>query len=114
MSDKSTALDTLVREELGLDPNELGSPIGAAASSFLSFGIGALLPLIPFLFLSGWEGILASGAVAAVSLFTVGAALSLFTGRDPLWSGARMLVIGAVAALVTYGLGSLIGANTDL
>jgi vacuolar iron transporter family protein len=114
MSDKSTALDTLVREELGLDPNELGSPIGAAASSFLSFGIGALLPLIPFLFLSGWDGIVASAIVAAISLFTVGAALSLFTGRDPLWSGTRMLIIGAVAAIVTYGLGSLIGANTNL
>jgi VIT1/CCC1 family predicted Fe2+/Mn2+ transporter len=114
MSDRSTALDTLVREELGLDPNELGSPLGAAASSFLSFGIGAMLPLIPFLFLSGWEGILASAAVAAVALFTVGAALSLFTGRDPIWSGARMLIIGAVAAVVTYALGSLIGANTNL
>ncbi|HEX5939726.1 MAG TPA: VIT1/CCC1 transporter family protein [Dehalococcoidia bacterium] len=114
MSDKATALDTLVREELGLDPNELGSPTGAAASSFLSFGVGALLPLIPFLFLSGWEGIITSAVVAGVALFTVGAALSLFTGREPLWSGARMLIIGAVAAIVTYSLGSLIGANTNL
>lgn len=114
MSDKTTALDTLVREELGLNPNELGSPVGAATSSFLSFGVGALLPLLPFLFLSGWDGILTSAGVAAVALFTVGAALSLFTGRDPLWSGVRMLIIGAIAALVTYGLGSLIGANTNL
>jgi vacuolar iron transporter family protein len=114
MADKKHALDTLVREELGLDPAELGSPSGAALSSFFSFAAGALLPLIPFLFASGWTGIIASAVVAGVSLFIVGASLSLFTGRHPLWSGCRMLLIGAIAAAVTYGLGSLIGATTNV
>ncbi|MEX2238367.1 MAG: VIT1/CCC1 transporter family protein [Dehalococcoidia bacterium] len=114
MTDKGTALDTLVREELGLDPNSLGSPVGAGVSSFLSFGVGALIPLVPFLFLAGWDGIVVSCIASGLSLFVVGATISLFTGRDPLYSGARMLVIGAIAALVTYGLGSLIGANTTI
>lgn len=114
MADKTTALDTLVREELGLDPSELGSPVAAAGSSFLAFGIGAILPLIPFIFLAGWAGIIVSGVVAGVALFSVGAAISLFTGRDPLFSGGRMLAIGAVAAVITYALGSAVGAGAGV
>ena len=94
-------------------PTSWGPP-SAPPPAFLTFGVGALIPLIPFLFLSGWEGIIGSAALTAVSLFVVGAALSLFTGRDPLYSGARMLVIGALAAIVTYALGSLVGANTNV
>ncbi|MPZ23961.1 MAG: rubrerythrin family protein [Dehalococcoidia bacterium] len=114
MGDKSTALDTLAREELGLDPAELGSPIGAGASSFLSFGLGALLPLLPFFFLYGSAGIAASAALAGLALFAVGASLSLFTGRPALWSGGRMLIIGAIAAVLTYGIGTAVGAGTGI
>jgi vacuolar iron transporter family protein len=114
MADQKGALDTLVREELGLDPGELGSPSAAAVSSFVSFAIGASLPLIPFLFLSGWDGIIVSGVVAGIALFSVGAALSLFTGRSPLFSGVRMLLIGAVAAIISYALGSAVGASANV
>ncbi|MHB1417190.1 MAG: VIT1/CCC1 transporter family protein [Chloroflexota bacterium] len=111
LSDQSVALDTLAREELGLDPDELGSPWAAAGSSFVAFAIGAILPVVPFLFLVGGQAIVVSGVLSAVALFAVGAALSIFTGRSPLFSGGRMLLIGAAAALVTYVVGNLIGVS---
>ena len=109
--DREVALDTLAREELGLDPNELGSPWGAALSSFAAFAIGAALPVLPFFFLAGLSAVLASAALSAVALFVFGASLSLFTGRAPLYSGARMLLIGGAAAAITYLVGSLIGVS---
>jgi VIT1/CCC1 family predicted Fe2+/Mn2+ transporter len=111
MRDKDVALDTLVREELGLDPDELGSPSGAAISSFLSFSIGALIPVLPYLFLAGLSAFAVSAALSAVSLFGVGAGVSLLTGRGVLFSGTRMLLIGAAAAGVTYLVGMLIGVT---
>lgn len=101
------ALDTLTREELGLNPDELGSPIGAALSSFLTFSIGASLPLIPFVFGYASHGILIASIISGTALFCIGAALSLFSGRSALIGGARMLAIGAVAAVATYYIGSL-------
>jgi VIT1/CCC1 family predicted Fe2+/Mn2+ transporter len=111
ISDPETALDTLAREELGLNPEELGSPWGAASSSFASFGIGALIPLLPFLLSTGTTALLGSIALTAVSLFGVGAVISLFTGRNALQDGLRMLVIGAAAGGVTFVAGKLLGVS---
>ena len=107
--DPATALDTLVREELGLDPDELGSPIGAAVGSFLAFAIGASIPVIPFLFGSGTAVLAVSLGLSLIALFAVGAGVSLLTGRGLLFSGARQLAIGLAAALVTFAIGSIIG-----
>lgn len=101
------ALDTLAREELGLNPDDLGSPIGAAASSFVAFAAGAVLPLVPFLAGFGAAGLPVAGAVSGGALFAIGAALSLFSGKSALLGGARMLAIGALAAAATYGIGAL-------
>jgi VIT1/CCC1 family predicted Fe2+/Mn2+ transporter len=109
VADPEHALDTLAREELGLNPDALGSPWGAAVSSFVSFAGGALLPLLPFLLSAGEHALVIAVAISAVSLFSVGALLSLYTGRNALYSGARMLVLGALAGGVTYSIGKLAG-----
>ena len=114
IADPEVALDTLIREELGLDPAELGSPIGAAVSSFLAFAIGALVPVVPFFFGDSLALIATSMAMSGVALVTVGAVLSIFTGRGAAFSGGRQLVIGGVAALITFGLGKLIGVSTGV
>jgi VIT1/CCC1 family predicted Fe2+/Mn2+ transporter len=110
-ADPKIGLDVLAREELGLNPDELDSPWGAAGFSFASFSIGALIPLIPFfaggsLPNAGYIG----AAMAAVGLFATGASLSLFTGRSALGGGARMLAIGAAAGALTWLIGGLFGA----
>jgi VIT1/CCC1 family predicted Fe2+/Mn2+ transporter len=111
MANKDTALDTLVREELGLDPQQLGgSPWAAGTWSFCLFAMGAAIPVLPFLFLSGLAATSASLAAAALALALVGAGTSLFTGRDVVFSAARQIAIGALAAAVTYGMGRLAGA----
>jgi VIT1/CCC1 family predicted Fe2+/Mn2+ transporter len=115
MANPDVALDTLVREELGLDPGELGSPWGASIGSFLAFAIGALIPVIPFFFGSAdWPVIAISAVFAGVALFAVGAGVSLFTGRSMWYSGFRQVAIGAVAGAVTYGIGRLIGVSTGI
>lgn len=111
IADPKVALDTLARDELGLNPNELGSPIGAAAYSFVSFAIGALVPLAPFLFAVGLPALLFSVGLAAGSLFGVGATLSLFTGKSAFKGGFRMLLIGAMAGAATFGIGRLLGVT---
>ncbi len=111
VADPEHALDTLAREELGLNPDELGSPGGAAVSSFLSFAGGALLPLLPFLIASGAHALPSAIVVTAVGLFVVGSLLSLFTGRNALYSGARMLLLGALAGAVTFAVGRLVGVS---
>ena len=108
--DPEHALDTLVREELGLDPDELGSPWGAAGGSFLAFGVGALIPVIPYLLGSGSAAFLVAIGLSLAALFAVGAGVSLLTGRSLLFSGARQVLIGAAAAIVTYIVGNAIGA----
>ena len=105
------ALDTLAREELGLNPDDLGSPIGAALSSFVAFAVGASLPLIPFL-IGATNGVMIAAAISGAALFAVGALLSLFSGKNAWISGFRMLAIGAVAAAATYGIGSLFNVST--
>ena len=111
MADPAKALDTKVREELGLDPDELGSSWGAAIYSFIAFSIGALVPLVPFLLAQGQVAFIAALGMSFTALFAVGAAVSIVTGRSMLFSGVRQVLIGAAAAAVTYGVGSLIGAN---
>jgi VIT1/CCC1 family predicted Fe2+/Mn2+ transporter len=108
MEDPAVALDVHAREELGLDPDELGSPWGAAVSSFVTFALGAFVPLAPYLFT---EGILAAWlavGLALGALFLVGAAMTMFTGRSAVISGGRMTLIGGAAALVTYWVGRLL------
>jgi VIT1/CCC1 family predicted Fe2+/Mn2+ transporter len=111
--DPAVALDTHAREELGLDPEEgLGSPWGAAGASFLMFAFGAAVPLAPFVFGSGTAAVLVSAAVSAAVLFSVGAAISVLTGRSALASGLRQVGVGALASLITFTVGSLLGVAT--
>jgi VIT1/CCC1 family predicted Fe2+/Mn2+ transporter/rubrerythrin len=110
--DPDAALDILVREELGLDPDQLGSPWRAAAGSFVAFAVGAAIPVIPYLFGGGTTILFVSLGLSLVALFTVGAAVSLLTGRGLIFSGVRQLAIGLGAALVTYAIGSFIGVST--
>jgi VIT1/CCC1 family predicted Fe2+/Mn2+ transporter len=109
--DPQHALDTLVREELGLDPDELGSAWGAAFGSFVAFALGAIVPVVPYLFGFGGGSFWTSIAASLAALFLVGAAVSLLTGRSLLFSGARQVGIGAAAAAVTYLVGNLIGVS---
>ncbi len=109
--DPETALDALVREELGLDPDELGSPWGAAFGSFLAFAVGAIIPVAPYLVGGGTTAFVVSLGLSLVALFAVGAGVSLLTGRGALFSGVRQLGIGAAAAAVTYLVGSIIGVG---
>jgi VIT1/CCC1 family predicted Fe2+/Mn2+ transporter len=105
------ALDALAREELGLNPDDLGSPWGAAVFSFAAFAAGAVLPLVPFLVgLPLDTALVVAAAVAGMALFGVGAALSLFTGRRAFAGGLRMVLIGGGAGAVTWLIGSLLGA----
>ncbi|HXX85150.1 MAG TPA: VIT1/CCC1 transporter family protein [Casimicrobiaceae bacterium] len=113
VSDPEHALDTLAREELGLNPDELGSPWGAAISSLLSFALGAAIPLLPYLLGGGAHALSIAGALSALALFAVGSTLSLFTGRGALASGARMLLLGSLAAAVTFGVGHLLGVSVS-
>jgi VIT1/CCC1 family predicted Fe2+/Mn2+ transporter/rubrerythrin len=109
--DPETALDTLVREELGLDPDQLGSPWRAAGGSFVAFAIGAVIPVIPFLFGGGTTITVISLGLSLIALFAVGAGVSLLTGRGMLFSGLRQLGIGLGAATITYIIGSIIGVS---
>jgi VIT1/CCC1 family predicted Fe2+/Mn2+ transporter len=112
MGNKQTALDTLVREELGIDPKELGgSPWTAAAISFLLFSLGAIFPVLPFMFLSGTTALLASLAVSGAALAAIGAGTSLFTGRGPAFSALRQLLVGYAAAAITYTIGLIAGVS---
>jgi len=110
MSDERTALDTLSREELGIDPDQLGgSPWIAAITSFLLFAAGAIVPVVPFVFVTGSRAAVASIAAGGVALFAIGAAISLFTGRGTVWSESRQLLLGFAAAAATYAIGHVIG-----
>ncbi len=113
MKNPEVALETHAREELGLDPSELGSPWGAATSSFVTFSLGATVPLLPFVFGSGTAATLVAIGVSALALFSVGAAMSLITGRHTVLSGGRMLLVGSLAAAITYGVGTLLHVSTS-
>ena len=110
VSDERTALDTLAREELGIDPEELGgSPWTAASTSFVLFAVGAIVPVLPFVFFSGIGAVAFSVILSALALFGIGALITLMTGRSVLYSGMRQVLVGLAAAALTYGVGSLIG-----
>lgn len=112
MSDRKSALDTLSREELGIDPEELGgSAWGAAISSYVLFAVGAIVPVFPFLFLTGWVAVATSALASVIGLFMLGAATTLFTGRSVLLAGSRQVLIGAAAAALAYVLGALLGTS---
>ncbi len=112
IGDKETALDTLAREELGINPEELGgSAWVAGGTSFLLFALGAIVPVIPFFALGGWAAIGASLGLSAAAMFLIGAGTTLFTGRGVIFSGLRQLAVGLAAAGVTYGVGRLIGVS---
>jgi VIT1/CCC1 family predicted Fe2+/Mn2+ transporter len=108
---REAALDTLAREELGLNPDDLGSPWGAALWSFVSFAFGAVLPLVPWFAASGDRALQITLAISLVSLFTVGCTLSLFTGRNALASGVRMVLIGSAAGAATWLIGRWMGVQ---
>jgi len=110
MENPATALDALSREELGIDPDELGgSPWVAAFTSLLLFAAGAIVPVAPLFFLQGDRGTLASVGAAGIGLFAIGASISLFTGRSALASGGRQLALGFAAAAITFAIGKAIG-----
>jgi vacuolar iron transporter family protein len=112
MADKESALDALAREELGIDPQELGGSAWAAAgTSFVLFAGGAIVPVAPFLFLTGTSAVSVSLLASALALFLVGAAITLVTGRSVCSTGLRQLLFGAAAAGVTYGIGRLLGVT---
>jgi VIT1/CCC1 family predicted Fe2+/Mn2+ transporter len=112
LSDETTALDTLAREELSINPQELGgSAWEAALTSFFLFAAGAIVPVLPYVFLTGTAGIIVSAAASALGLFLIGAAITLMTGRNLILSGLRQMGFGLAAAAITFGIGRLVGVN---
>jgi vacuolar iron transporter family protein len=110
VQDQQAALDTLAREELGIDPRELGgSAWVAAVTSFLLFSMGAIIPVLPYFFAEGTTALLASLALSVVGLFAIGAAITIITGRSALRSGLRQVLFGVAAAAITFGIGRLFG-----
>ncbi len=110
ISNQEKALETLSREELGIEPQTLGgSALEAAVTSFLLFTGGAIIPVIPFLLISGFPAVVASLAFSAIMLFVIGAAVTIFTGRSVIYSGGRQVLFGLAAAAVTFGVGHLFG-----
>jgi vacuolar iron transporter family protein len=112
MKDKTNAHAVLVKEELGINPEELqGSAIEAALYSFFLFTIGAIIPVLPFIFAKGLTAMILSVGMSAVGLFLIGGAITLFTGKNLWYSGFRQVLFGLLAAACTYGIGRLIGAT---
>ncbi len=112
MTDKSHAHEILVKEELGINAEEIrGSAVEAAVYSFILFSVGAVIPVLPFMFTSGTQAIVISVSLSAAGLFLIGAAITLFTGRNVWFSGFRQVMFGLGAAAVTLGIGKLIGVS---
>jgi VIT1/CCC1 family predicted Fe2+/Mn2+ transporter len=114
MSDPERALQTLAREELGLSEDADANPWVAAGTSFVMFAIGAILPVVPWFITSGVAATVASVILSAFGLFALGALITIFTGRGTLFSGTRMLVLGLIAAAITFGIGTAIGVGTGI
>jgi VIT1/CCC1 family predicted Fe2+/Mn2+ transporter len=114
IADPKQGLDTLAREELGLNPADLVSPITAALASFASFAAGAMIPLIPFLLPTPQSSLWGSILAMEAGLLIVGGLMSLFTGRSVIWSALRMALLGSAAALATFAIGRLLGVATGL
>lgn len=113
MADPELALHTHAREELGIDPDELGAPVHAAATSFGSFGVGALVPVLPWFFVSGTAAVVASIVAGAVAAVVIGVMLARYTERPVLPSALRQLAIAAVAAGVPYLIGRAVGVTVN-
>ncbi len=113
MHDPKLALETHAREELGINPDSLGSPVAAAAASLCAFAVGAFLPLLPWLFTSGTAATVGSVVLGIVGALAVGTALAGFTGRSRLFSAGRQLAIAVLAATVTYLVGSAVGVGVS-
>jgi VIT1/CCC1 family predicted Fe2+/Mn2+ transporter len=113
MSDPERALETHAREELGIDPNSLGSPVGAAVSSFFSFSIGALLPLLPWFFAEGTAAIVGSVVLGLTGAAALGIALAVFTEGSKVRLAARYMGIATASATITYAIGSAVGVGTS-
>lgn len=112
LDNRESAIETLAREELGVDPAELGgSAWEAALASFLMFAIGAIIPVIPHIFLDGTIAVIISLIFSAVGLFIIGAFITLFTGRSVLYSGMRQVIFGLIAAAITFAIGRLVGVS---
>jgi VIT1/CCC1 family predicted Fe2+/Mn2+ transporter len=111
MKDPELALETHARDELGINPAQLGRPLQAAAASFVTFGIGALLPLLPWLFGAGTAATLASVAIGIVAALIVGAVIGVLAGRSAFRSAVRQLTVAALAAGITYGIGKAVGTG---
>ncbi|HEX5499566.1 MAG TPA: VIT1/CCC1 transporter family protein, partial [Thermomicrobiales bacterium] len=112
VQDHQAALDTLAREELGIDPEELGgSAWVAAATSFFLFAIGAIIPVLPYFFGAGTTAAAASMVFSVIGLFVIGAAITIITGRNAFASGLRQVLFGVAAAAITFAVGRLVGAN---
>lgn len=112
MKDKEHAHEVLVKEELGINAEDLkGSAMEAAVSSFVLFAIGAIIPVIPFFFLGGMKAVILSTIFSAIGLFLIGSAITLFTGKSVWFSGFRQVVFGLIAAAITFGIGKLIGVS---
>ena len=114
LSNHEAALDTLTREELGMSEGEAGNPWVAAATSFVTFAVGAVLPILPWLFAGGGLALPLSAVLSAAGLFATGAITTLFTGRTVLFSGARMVGFGAAGAVVSFLAGNVIGAGAGV
>jgi VIT1/CCC1 family predicted Fe2+/Mn2+ transporter len=114
LSNPASALDTLAREELGMAGNEAGNPWVAAGTSFSTFSVCAVIPILAWLFVGGAPAVIGSADCSAFGLFATGAVTTLFTGRSIWFSGTRMVVFGAVGAAISFGVGSLIGAGTGV
>jgi VIT1/CCC1 family predicted Fe2+/Mn2+ transporter len=114
ISNPDVALDTLVREELGLDPGDLGSPVRVAGSSFAAFAVGAALPLLPFVVTSGSVAVVVAILLTALALVTVGALVGRLSGAGVVRSAVRQFAVGAAAATVTYLIGTAIGGSAVL
>jgi len=109
--DPALMLETHAREELGLDPNDLGSPWAAAIYSFITFCIGAIIPLAPFLFVAGQPAVAVAAVLSGLTLFGIGGAMTIFTGKHFYLQGLKMLAVGTAAATITYLVGTLLHVN---
>ena len=109
MNDPERAIDTFVREEIGLSAETMGSPVAAGLGSLCAFALGAFVPLLPFLIFAGTAAFAASIAASGLALFAVGLGVSRLTHRRPIWTGIRQAGLGGLAAAVTFGVGSLLG-----
>jgi VIT1/CCC1 family predicted Fe2+/Mn2+ transporter len=112
MADPEVALEVHAQEELGVHPEQTGSPVAAATSSFFSFAFGAVIPLIPWFFIGGTPAVIISIGLGTVGALAIGWTVAVFTGRSRVFSALRQLAIGAVAAAVTFGVGSAVGVHT--